>query len=62
MPFGWGQTREVTVVNDETERGIPLRTYWNCIGVSALDIVLFVLSLFMVCRQVYNWVYPPGVD
>ena len=58
MPFGFGQMREVTVVNDETERAIPLRTFWNCIGLSALDIVFLFLSGFMVARQIHNIVHP----
>ena len=50
MPFGW-RRGETTLVNDETEREIPLRTYWNCAGVTILDILLVILDLFMLARQ-----------
>ena len=61
MPLGWGQTREVTVVNDETERGIPLRTFWNSIGVWVLIVVMAFLSLYMVARQIHNLLHPQRV-
>ena len=62
MPFlGFGKSREVTVVSDETERQIPLRTYWNCAGVTILDILLVILDLFLLARQVHNLNHLPRV-
>ena len=52
---------EYTSVSDETERGIPLRTWLTSIAVSAADVVALLLCGVMIHRLLWNLAHPRRV-